>query len=263
LEAASLNPAASYGFVDIHSHILPGVDDGARDLEDSIDIARNALADGISVMVATPHVRYDYPTTPTAMEERLEVLRERLRSEGLALQVLPGGEIAIDSLAGLSTEDLLRLTLGGGHRYLLVEFPYFGWPLSLGAEIVRLHSQGFRAVLAHPERNPEVQRDPKRLATYVESGALVQVTAASFDGRLGRPSAKTTSALMKLGLLHAIASDAHSSRVRGVGISNAVRQVADAPLARWLTYDVPRAIVLGESPPDRPAPERRRKVRFL
>jgi protein-tyrosine phosphatase len=159
-------------------------------------------------------------------------------------------------------DELLRLSLGGGHRYLLLEFPYFGWPLSLGTQIIELHREGLRAVLAHPERNGEVQRNPERLIPYVDAGALIQVTAASLDGRLGRASAKTTNALMKLGLVHAIASDAHSAHVRGVGMSSAARQVADGPLARWLTYEVPRAIVLGEDPPERPASAGRRKVRL-
>ncbi len=172
--------------IDLHSHILRGIDDGARTLEDSLEIARAAVSDGITVIAGTPHVRDDWPTDAGVMEHRVAELRAELQLAGIPLDVRAGGEIAIEWLARLSVEELRRFGLGGNPRYLLVETPYYGWPLGLEDALFSLRASGIRPVLAHPERNAEVQAQPERLVSLVQSGALVQVTAASVDGRIGR-----------------------------------------------------------------------------
>src|SRR5580765_1335955 len=111
--------------IDLHSHILRGIDDGARTMEESIDIARAALADGITVIAGTPHVRDDWPTDAGVMENRVAELRDELRHQGIALDVLQGGEVAVDWLGKLPIEMLRRFGLGGNPRYLLVETPYY------------------------------------------------------------------------------------------------------------------------------------------
>jgi protein-tyrosine phosphatase len=245
--------------IDLHSHILSGVDDGPRTIEGSLEIARQAVADGVELAAATPHVRSDHPTRPGAMERGVDVLRDTLRRERIPLDLRTGGEIAVDWLERLSGEDLRRFGLAGSSEYLLVEFPYYGWPLALPEWIFRLQTMGITAVLAHPERNPEVQEAPDRLRALVDLGALVQITAASLDGRVGRSAQRTGAALIELELAHLIASDAHEASIRQTGMTAAARAVGDPALAGWLTREVPLAIVSGWPLPSRPPPDRRRR----
>jgi protein-tyrosine phosphatase len=244
--------------IDLHSHILPGVDDGPATLEESLDMARAAVADGIEAIAATPHVRDDYPTSPDTMERLVAELREALVADAIPLELLPGGEIALDRLDDLSPDDLRRFGLGGSEAHVLLEFPYFGWPLALEDRVFRLAAEGVRAVIAHPERNGEVQLAPERLEPIVRAGGLVQLTAASLDGRLGRRSRRAGLVLLERGLAHLLASDAHTPDIRGIGMSAAAKAIGDVDLARWLTVDAPAAIVSGEDIPPRPhAPQRR------
>jgi protein-tyrosine phosphatase len=243
--------------IDLHSHILPGVDDGARSLQESVEIALTAAHDGTTVMAATPHLRDDFPTAVATMEWLVLGLNEILRERGVELQILGGAEIAIPRLQTLDADELRRLGLGGNPRYLLVEFPYFGWPLSLETEIWTLKSQGITPVLAHPERNPQVQEASARIAPLVAAGALVQLTAASIDGRLGRRNRKTARELIAAGHAHLIASDAHWPGLRRAGTSTAAAALRDPELARWLTHDVPAAIVQDLPIPERPRTTKR------
>jgi protein-tyrosine phosphatase len=238
--------------IDLHSHILWALDDGPPTASGSLEMARDAVADGITAVGATPHVRDDFPTRPDAMERAVEALRERLRDEGIPLEVYPGGEIALDRLPLLTDADLRRFGLAGNPACLLVETPYHGWPAWLPARVLDLAATGVTPVLAHPERNLEVQAAPERLAPLVEGGTLVQITAASLDGRLGRATERCTLTLLDLGLAHLLASDGHERYIRAVGMSRAAAAVGDEGLARWLTHGVPAAIVSGAALPPRP-----------
>jgi protein-tyrosine phosphatase len=244
--------------IDLHSHILPGIDDGARTLDDSIEMALAAVNGGISTVAATPHVRKDYPTLAGAMERLLGALREALAFLSIDLRVLGGAEIAISSLRALEQDDLRRFALAGNPRYLLVEFPYFGWPIGLEADIEQLRGLGITPVLAHPERNPDVQLAPEQIKLAVSAGALVQLTAASVDGRLGSRTRETAFELIRNGLAHLIASDAHLPSVRSIGLQGAYQALNESELAHWLVEDVPRAIV-----EDTPIPPRPRHARGL
>lgn len=243
--------------IDLHCHILPAIDDGARTMDDSVDLARAAARDGVSAIVATPHVREDYPTGWETMERLVSEVRRALAENGVPLVVHTGGEIALGPLMEMDDEALRRFSLAGTGRYVLVEFPYHGWPLPLAAEVDRLAGMGVTAVIAHPERSRDVQERPGRLAPLVEAGALVQLTAASVDGRLGRASEEASRRLLRADLAHVIASDAHMPGVRAVGMSRAAEALDDDALARWTTHDVPAAIVAGEGPPPRPRSRRR------
>ena len=241
--------------IDLHSHVLPGLDDGARDLDEAVEICRAAAADGIEVLAATPHVREDYPTTPEQMEDALAQVRD---AAGDVVRLVPGGELALDELARPAAE-LRRFALAGNTAYLLVETPYYGWPLDIGERLFRLRTAGFTPVLAHPERNGAVQERPVLLEPLVRAGTLVQLTAASLDGRLGKRTRTAALALLELELAHLVASDAHAPTLRAIGMSAAARSLGDDALARWLTVDVPRAILDAASVPLRPAPTRRRR----
>jgi protein-tyrosine phosphatase len=242
--------------IDLHSHILRGLDDGARSLEDSLEIARAAVEDGITVIAGTPHVRDDWPTDAGVMEYRVAELNAELQQAGVPLEVRPGGEIAVEWLARLSHDELRRFGLGGNPRYLLVETPYYGWPLALAGRLFSLRVAGITPVLAHPERNAEVQAHPDRLDPLVEGGVLVQVTAASIDGRIGRRSQECARRLVEGGLAHMLASDAHHALVREVGMTAAAKAVGGGALAQWLTVDVPAAILADSPIPKRPEDSR-------
>ena len=238
--------------IDLHTHILWGLDDGAGSVEESLGMARAAIADGIEIVAATPHVRDDYPTTPPEMEVRVAELRAVLDDAGLPLDVRCGGELALDRLLRLEGDELRRFGLAGNPGFLLLEFPYSGWPLGLADQVFMLSRGGTTPVLAHPERNPEVQQDPEKLRPLVDAGALVQVTAASVEGRLGKKAKAAGMALVQLGLAHMLASDAHSPEVRAIGLSGAARAVGGGALAEWLTQGVPSAIVSRSALPARP-----------
>ena len=248
--------------IDLHSHILPGLDDGCRTIEDARGLARLAASEGVTAIAATPHVRADYPTRPERMEERVAELRRDLAEQGIPVELLHGGEIAVEMLPRLSEDELRRFTIAQSGAYLLLEFPYRGWPLELEQRVFELRASGLTPLLAHPERNGEVQADPTRLAETVRAGALVQITAASLDGRLGRSSREAAGRLLELRLAHVLASDAHTPEIRAAGLAAAVESLTDEALARYLTVEAPASIVAGEPVPEPPSRKPRRR-RFL
>jgi protein-tyrosine phosphatase len=247
--------------LDLHSHVLPGIDDGARTIGDSRELALHAAAEGITAIAATPHVRADYPTTVEQMESGVSSLRADFAEQGIAVEILHGGEIDLVAMAALSDDELRRFTIAQSGRYLLVEFPYSGWPLGIEQQLFDLSLAGITPILAHPERNAEIQAAPERLAPIVERGGLVQITAASLDGRVGRRSRKAAAELIAAGLAHLLASDAHTPQIREVGLAGALDALGDDALGHYLTETAPAAIVAGESVP--PQPTSRRRRRFL
>ncbi len=232
--------------IDLHCHILPELDDGARDLADSVEMARVAERDGIRLICATPHIHPDHDVTPDELEGRAAAVNHELARQGLDVRVVPAGEVAEPMLDRLSDEVLERVALGSG-RWVLVE-PRPG-PLGqhLFDAVERLADRGFRSVIAHPERHPGVDfRD--RLAALVEQGALVQATAALVaEG----PASAYLLELAGEGLIHLLGSDAHSSHGgRPVRLSDGASRLAEVDLVRhhmdWVTSDGPAAILAGE-----------------
>jgi protein-tyrosine phosphatase len=235
--------------IDLHSHILPGIDDGARSPADTVALVRAAHAAGVTAIAATPHVRDDYPTTSAQVESGVEAVSRLVRGEGIDVRVLTGGEVALDLLERLPSEELHGLTLGGTGRYLLVEFPYYGWPFTLDSQLRALRARGLVPVLAHPERNPEVQRAPERLERTRRAGALVQVTIDSLTGALGRRARRSAAALLELGLVDLLASDAHSPEAYAFTRRSLAEAVGDRRRAVRLTVTVPSAVAAGEPVP--------------
>jgi protein-tyrosine phosphatase len=238
--------------IDLHSHVLPGLDDGPRDVAGSLEILDAAAADGIATIAATPHVTDEYPTSADAMEAALA----ELAALGHDVEVLPGAELDIRRAAELDDAELRRFGLGGNPRLLLLEMPYDGWPLDLPQLLLSLQARGFTLVLAHPERNQDVADDPERLRPLVERGVVMQVTAAAVDGRLGGRAQKSAHTLIERGLAHLLASDGHAASIRAIGMREATRTLHDDALGRWLTEDVPAALLAGEQLPARPATRR-------
>ncbi len=231
--------------IDLHCHILPTLDDGALDLDDSVGMARQADADGVSTVCATPHIRHDHQVPIGELPVRVRALNEELARRGIGVRVVPGGEVAETALAGLTDGALRAVSLGGGGRWILLE-PASG-PLSdsLAAAVGELARRGFRSVIAHPERH--FDRDfESRLAQLVDRDALVQVTAEMFE-----QEAPAIVDLARRGLVHLLGSDAHSSRAgRPIRLSGALAALRDverlAPHLDWMARAAPAAILRGD-----------------
>lgn len=232
--------------IDLHCHVLPGLDDGPPDLAHSVDMVRQADRDGIVTICATPHIRHDHDVRIHELPGRLAELSDAAAAAGCRATVVGGGEVAETIVGHLGDDELRAVSLAGGGRWILLE-PKPG-PLSdtLDAAVDELHDRGFRCLLAHPERHLSADL-PQRLCRLVASGALVQATAATmFDERAG----VGMRILARAGLIHVLASDAHHPRFgREVAIAQGQAVLAGvaatAPFLDWITRVAPSAIVAG------------------
>jgi protein-tyrosine phosphatase len=231
--------------IDLHCHILPGVDDGSLDLADSLAMARQAVNDGIERVCATPHIRHDHDVRIEQIAGRIEQLNRALSDEGLPVEVLPGGEVAETAVEGLSDEELGHVSLGAG-RWILLE-PAPG-PLSdtLIARVGHLAERGHRSLIAHPERHLSADMY-ERIAALIAEGALVQATADFF---LRERFADGMRMLAEQGLVHILSSDAHSSHGgRPLHMAEAFERLTEiesvAPHLEWMRNVAPQAIVDG------------------
>jgi protein-tyrosine phosphatase len=241
--------------IDLHCHILPGVDDGARTLEEAVALCRLAAADGCTAMIATPHQRRGEWWNDD--REHLRGLARRLQEAvGDGLTVRLGGEVHADP-------DLLseveRLPEGGiqplaGSRYLLIELDVYATPAAAIHLIHEIVVAGWRPILAHPELIPWLASDMEILRRLVGLGAAAQVTAMSLTGAFGRRPQHEAWRMLDAGLVHFVASDAHDVRRRPPGLRRAHQMIAarsGEETARRLTTDNPRAVL-----EDRPLPAR-------
>jgi len=237
--------------IDLHCHVLPGIDDGPQTIEDSVALARAAVAAGTQTIVATSHVSWEYPNSADTVARLVAELNRRLGDEGLALEIRAGAEIAMTRLADTPADELLRLTLAGG-RWLLVEPPFTLAATGLDVLVADLHERGYRVVLAHPERCPAFHRDRSMLEALVGSGALGSLTAGSLVGRFGKAVRRFSLELVRDGLVHNVASDAHDERRRPPTIAAELERAGLGSLSEWLTQLVPGAILSGGDIPIRP-----------
>ncbi len=248
--------------IDLHSHLLPGIDDGPRTTDDSLEMARVALAAGITDVVCTPHMSQRYPTPVEWMAESVVELRAALNAAEIPLNIHSGGEIRLDWFGELGDEELLAASIAGTGRWLLLEMPAEGWPLELGSILDGLAVRGIGAVLAHPERCAAVQRAPDRLWDPVGRGALVQINAGSLTGEHGSAPQRTAKKLIATGLCHLLASDSHSATWRppemepGLAEAAMVLRCEPDDLVD-LVQDTPAKILAGErvSPSPRTPPQ--------
>lgn len=258
--------------IDLHSHILPGIDDGPADLAGSLMLARVAVQSGTTKIAATPHVDSRFGLGADDRDAPLAAVRQAIAAEGIALEVIPGAEIALERYLDLGEEELVRLRLGEG-PFLLLESPLSSAAGAFDRFLAGLLGRGVRMLIAHPERCPDFQRKPERLADLVRAGALAQVTAGSLAGRFGSTVQDAALHMLAEGLVHDLCSDSHDGGARRgpdlrEGLEAAERELPGAhALADWLTVDVPQAIVTGADVPRRPpvllerAKKRRRWLR--
>jgi protein-tyrosine phosphatase len=232
--------------VDIHCHILPGMDDGARTLEESISMVRMAFASGTTDIVATPHANPQYPFDPEVIERKVSELRSAI---GAAVQIHVGCDF---HLSATNIEDALanptKYTIN--HRsYILVEFADFLIPPTSTEIFRRMRVGGMTPIITHPERNRLLQADLEHIRTWVEDECLVQVTAQSLLGRFGKSAKDAADDLMRSGLVHFVASDAHGPKDRTPVLAEAYRYVASTygtGQADRLFVTNPKAALMGE-----------------
>jgi protein-tyrosine phosphatase len=237
--------------IDLHCHVLPGIDDGPSTIEDSVAIARAAAAAGTSTIVATPHVSRRYPNDSRTIGRLVAELNRRLIVEGVQVEIRAGAEVALTHAVEVEVEELTRLRLGGG-PWMLVEPPLTPFASALDAILLDFQRRHGRILLAHPERCPAFHRDPQMLHSLVRAGVLTSITASSFGGRFGDSVRRFALRLAEEELIHNVASDAHGCKHRGPGMAFALEQAGLGPLAGWLTEAVPTAILGGEPIPPRP-----------
>ena len=249
--------------IDLHCHVLPGIDDGPEAIEGSVALARAAAQAGIHQLVATPHVSATYRNDAATIARLVAELNERLGAEGIDLEVLAGAEIAITYLPEISPRQLPLLGLGGG-EWLLVEPPFAAVAPALERLVLAVCAEGHRVVLAHPERCPALRRDRAVVGALAAQGVLMSITAGSLVGQFGGEVKRYALELAREGLIHNVTSDAHDTERRPPGLSGAIEAAGLASLGDWLTHEVPAAILSGGMIPARPAavtgaaPRRRR-----
>lgn len=236
--------------IDLHSHVLPGVDDGAKTLADSLDMCRMAAAAGTKTLVATPHMLHPQFHVPGPLaRSRHGELVAALAREGVAIEVVLAGEIhwSVEVEARLATGELLPLCTT--RRYILFELPSSHVPAAFRDLCWKFHLAGIYPVLAHPERNAEFCEHPERLEPFHDAGVLVQVTAMSLTGDFGRRARKVSERWLESGVIDLVASDGHSCRSRPPVMDEAariVRKIAGATAEDWLTREAPRRVLAGE-----------------
>ena len=245
------------GMIDLHCHVLPGIDDGPRTMQEAVDLARVAYSNGIGTLVATPHVSPMHLHNDAArIAQGVADVRAALAQEGIPVEVTTGAEVDLGRVVDLDEHELASLRLGGG-PWLLLECPLspaaaYGFPMAAR----HVAGRGHRVVLAHPERSPAFHADPVgTLGPLVKDGMLSQVTAAAFVGRFGRRVQEVAIELLRAGLVHAVASDAHDPISRPPSIAAELAEAGVEEWTEWLAYEVPAAILAGSAIPPAPVLE--------
>ena len=233
--------------IDIHAHILPGVDDGPSSMEESIQMARLAYEDGIKMMVATPHNR-DVAGTSSSSTVRSLVnqMNQHLESEGVDFRVLLGMENHLEMDMPEQLEKGLAVPIENTH-YVLVELPFEVYPFYTDDVLVQIQLTGLRPIIAHPERTNAIQDDPQILVDLIAKGALSQITSVSIVGKFGKKVETFTKEILKRNLVHIIASDCHTAYglrkpIMSEGL-HAAAKVVGYVAAEMMVKEIPDAVV--------------------
>lgn len=240
--------------IDIHHHLLFGLDDGAKDLDTSVAMAEMAAADGITHIVCTPHANSHYRFDPAVNAEKLEQLRERVGSK-ITLGLGCDFHLSFENIDD-ARRNPAKYTING-KNYLLVEFADLSIPPQMTQVFYEFLLRGIQPILTHPERNPTIQKSPQRLTEWLHAGCLVQVTASSLTGRFGRAAESFSHQLLRENKVHFLATDAHNLQLRPPRMKEAYEFVArhhGTEIAERLCVTNPRAAFFGEAMPPQPAP---------
>ncbi|MGQ9503417.1 MAG: tyrosine-protein phosphatase [Thermogutta sp.] len=238
------------GFVDIHCHLLPGLDDGPANWDQALAMARTALENGFAWIVATPHQRGRHSkNTPDVIRRVAEEARRRLEDRQISLELFPGADVRIDDTLIDDLQLGMVQTIADG-RYMLLELPHDVY-FPLDRLLREMRNLGVTGILTHPERNHAIIRRPELLEELIRGGALVQITAGSITGAFGPAVRRFSEGLLLAGKVHVVATDAHGTHVRPPSLSDAHRQIArlvGRDAADILCRRNPARIVLGLSP---------------
>ncbi|AGA33052.1 Manganese-dependent protein-tyrosine phosphatase [Thioalkalivibrio nitratireducens DSM 14787] len=253
------------GMVDVHAHLLPGIDDGAKDLQQALNMARLAVADGTRALVVTPHhLNGVYRNPADSVRGHCTSLRAALRSEGLDLVIFPGSECHLVPELPTALAEGSAMTVADRGHAVLVELPVHNVPFGATGILEDLLAMGLQPVIAHPERNAEVAGNPDILEEWVSMGCLGQITAQSCSGRFGPRVQQAAEHMVRQGLVQIVASDAHRDSRRVPELSQ-----GRAPIERWvgseaarlMAEDFPRALVAGDAVDTRRLDDARRPPR--
>ena len=244
--------------IDLHCHILPGIDDGARDISVSIEMARMSVADGVSVVACTPHILPGlYHNTGPQIREAVLQLQLALDQEGIPLRLVTGADIHVvpDFVAGLQSGRLISLA---DTRYVLVEPPHHVAPPRLEDLFFAILVAGYVPILTHPERLTWIESQYASIQRLVQAGVWMQITAGSLAGRFGRRPQSLAHRMLEEGCVHILATDAHDTQRRpprlGEGRDLAAKRIG-AEAAEHLVTTRPLGILNNELPGGLPMPE--------
>jgi protein-tyrosine phosphatase len=213
-------------FIDTHIHILADQDDGPLTIDESIELAKEVVANNISTIIATPHLNEGlFNFSAEKRDKEITRLEKALSEEGIDIKIYPGAEvrITIDIFDWLREGSLPTLA---NSRYLLLELPFDTLPIYTNELIFKLKTAGIMPILAHPERNAQIQINPSRLERLINGGCLVQVNTTSLTGKLGSLCYETAVEFLKRGWIDILASDAHEARIRGLNFKEALEIAA-------------------------------------
>ena len=213
--------------IDIHTHILPGVDDGAKMEEDCLEMAKVAVEEGIHTIVATPHHKNGrYENEAASIRKQVDILQGLMNQENIPLTILAGQEVRINGDL-LTDYEQGRILPINETNYILIEFPSSQIPQYTKKMLYDLQVAGLTPIIVHPERNKEILERPEKLYHFVREGALTQITASSIIGKFGKQIQKVSQQFIEGNLVHFIASDAHNTTSRGFYLREAYQEIKD------------------------------------
>jgi len=240
--------------IDIHCHILPGLDDGAKSMEQALEMARMAVGDGIKIIVATPHlfknriVNFKDLNDKKTIIQALILFREKLAEEGIDLELFPGCDFPLNYEALQLLDDGEVLTINDSNHYLLLELPDTSLPPAIDDICFHLKSKGLTPIITHPERHFIIQEMPQKLGRLMDLGCLVQMTGSSLTGGFGGSIRKLSRKLVKKGYIQVLATDSHNTSSRPPLLQAAVRELAGLvgeSRAQDMVVTLPEKIIKG------------------
>lgn len=257
--------------IDLHTHILPGIDDGVKTMDDAVEFARVAAADGVHTIVATPHYREGFYMNPrTEVLAGVAALNARLRQERLSIAVLPGAEVHVSADIIERVKSGHAPTLADNGRTVLFELSMSQYPVDLENLVFHMRLAGLQVLFAHPERIRYFQDDVSRYEAVIHLGAYGQITTGSITGTFGEDIEEFSEQLVRKRLVHVVASDAHNTRGRPPVMTAALDRMSGwigHDVARRMADDIPKAFLAGVEPElpsaDEPSPRRRSFVSRL